>query len=343
MPSSSSTRAGEAEFYPLLRDVSRSFYLTLRVLPGAIRQPISLAYMLARATDTIADTDAIPEQQRQNSLAALAARIADPKSPALHLPELEARQSSPAERALLSRINDFLAVLSSLPEEDRSKIQRVLAIITSGQQLDLARFSQSGPSNIVALQSPAELDDYTWRVAGCVGEFWTAMCFAHLRPLPRRPENDMIGLGIRFGKGLQLVNILRDLPRDLRSGRCYLPAPELHALGLAPPDLLLSQNEARLRPVFNQWLARAEDHLRAGWAYTLALPARWARVRLACAWPILIGVATLQKLKDENVLDSARRIKASRLEVKRIMRQSLLALPFRSRWAALPRRLNQNF
>ena len=41
---------------PILRDVSRAFYLTLRVLPGEVRQSIGLFYLLARTTDTIADT-----------------------------------------------------------------------------------------------------------------------------------------------------------------------------------------------------------------------------------------------------------------------------------------------
>jgi len=49
---------------PLLRDVSRSFYLTLRVLPKEIRPQVSLAYLLARATDTIADTKAVPRAKR---------------------------------------------------------------------------------------------------------------------------------------------------------------------------------------------------------------------------------------------------------------------------------------
>ena len=44
----------------LLRDVSRSFYKTLAILPGSIRPQISLAYLLARTTDTIADTEIVP-------------------------------------------------------------------------------------------------------------------------------------------------------------------------------------------------------------------------------------------------------------------------------------------
>ena len=40
----------------LLAAVSRSFYLTLKALPKELREPISLAYLLARTADTIADT-----------------------------------------------------------------------------------------------------------------------------------------------------------------------------------------------------------------------------------------------------------------------------------------------
>ncbi len=39
----------------LLKRTSRSFYLTLRVLPAAVRPQIGLAYLLARTTDTVAD------------------------------------------------------------------------------------------------------------------------------------------------------------------------------------------------------------------------------------------------------------------------------------------------
>lgn len=338
-----STAQTETDFLSLLREVSRSFYLTLRVLPSPIRPQIGLAYLLARATDTVADTGAVPAERRVAALRMLADRIAERRSEPLRLPELESRQSSPGERVLLGRIDEFLALLWKLAPEDRLLVQRVLAIITSGQELDLLRFEHAHEQRIVALESAEQLDDYTFRVAGCVGEFWTRMCVAHLRPRPAVPLEDMVQLGVRFGQGLQLVNILRDLPRDLRQGRCYLPAPELAAAGLNPADLLVSRNEARVRPVYDPWLKKAADHLRAGWRYVLDLPGAWIRVRLACAWPVLIGVATLDKLQRENMLDSERRIKVSRPEVRRILRCSLLALPFRARWAALPRKLHPNF
>src|SRR3954451_3955819 len=60
---------------PLLRSVSRSFYLSLRFLPKALRDPLSLAYLLARATDTIADTTGAPVTLRTEALRTLAAAI----------------------------------------------------------------------------------------------------------------------------------------------------------------------------------------------------------------------------------------------------------------------------
>ena len=44
----------------ILRSVSRSFYLSIRFLPRLLREPIALAYLLARATDTVADTTRVP-------------------------------------------------------------------------------------------------------------------------------------------------------------------------------------------------------------------------------------------------------------------------------------------
>ena len=55
----------------LLKQTSRSFYLTLRVLPADVSPQIGLAYLLARATDTIADTELVPLAQRLAALQAL--------------------------------------------------------------------------------------------------------------------------------------------------------------------------------------------------------------------------------------------------------------------------------
>ena len=56
------------------------------------------------------------------------------------------------------------------------------------------------------------------------------------------------------------------------------------------------------------------------------------RVRLACAWPILIGWETLKRLRAGNALDAARRIKVSRGQVRQIMLRSVLLYPLPGAW-----------
>jgi farnesyl-diphosphate farnesyltransferase len=341
----------------LLKQVSRSFYLTLRVLPGAIRPQIGLAYLMARASDTIADTEVVPVSMRLNALEALRERFQGKSTAPLNLAEFafcakssraevssnnpvtlsagDAHSSSDAERALLERIEEALSLVNQFSQDDQQRIRQVLETITSGQSLDLSRFAGATQRHIVALQSDEELDDYTYRVAGCVGEFWTRICRAHLFPKAAVDEAALLGNGNRFGKGLQLTNILRDLPSDLAQGRCYIPAGRLREIKLPPEALLHPATMPAFRPLYQGYLAQAEAHLAAGWTYTNTLPRGCARVRLACAWPILIGMRTLRRLRETNVLDASRRIKISRQEVRKLLLLSLVCYPWPRAWDGL--------
>jgi farnesyl-diphosphate farnesyltransferase len=137
-------------------------------------------------------------------------------------------------------------------------------------------------------------------------------------------------LGVNYGKGLQLVNILRDAPADLRSGRCYLPADELQAIGLTPADLLRTPESTR--PVFDRWLQQAQEHLDDGFRYLTAL--RPARLRIACFLPWYLGKKTLQAMRAAPPLESPTRIKVSRATVRAAL---LLALPVAFSNASLDR------
>lgn len=316
----------------LLRQVSRSFYLTLRILPRPIRSQISLAYLLARASDTIADTGLVALDSRLAALRQLRQRILGASGAPLDFGQMAQKQGSPAEGVLLERCEEAVALLERCAHPDRERIRQVLEIITGGQELDLTRFAGAGPQGVIALDTDSELDDYTYRVAGCVGEFWTRICRAHLFPRAALDEAWLLANGARFGKGLQLVNILRDIPRDLQNGRCYLPRQALKAAGLRPEDLFSLANLPALRPVYDGYLDRARSHLQAGWDYTNALPVGQFRLRLACAWPILIGAKTLAKLRRLDILDATRPIKVSRGEVRGIMARTLLLYSWQPAW-----------
>ena len=321
----------------LLKATARSFYLTLRVLPARVRPQIGLAYLLARTTDTVADTEIVPLAQRLAALQNLRERILGQSAAPLNFSELARQQGSPAERELLEKVEDSLAALETLTAADRELVHSVLTTITSGQELDVRRFATAGPGKITALATTTELDDYTYRVAGCVGEFWTRICRAHIFPHARIDEKQFIYDGIRFGKGLQLVNILRDLPADLKNGRCYLPLEKLRPAGLTAENLLLPENEARFLPLFRAQLDVAEAHLAAGWRYTNTLPFGQFRVRLACAWPVLLGLKTIQRLRSANMGALQERVKVPRGEVYGMMARSILACPVPFLWRKLYR------
>jgi farnesyl-diphosphate farnesyltransferase len=301
---------------PLLRSVSRSFYLSLRFLPKALRDPLSLAYLLARATDTIADTTRPPVGLRMEALRELAAAIQGTatKESVDELRESFSRQQSdPAERTLIEQIPALLNWLADLPSADREQVRDVLVTINRGQSLDLERFGTG--NEIQALQNAGQLDEYTYLVAGCVGEFWTRLCFRHVKNFSARPEPEMRELGIRYGKGLQLINILRDAGDDLRNGRCYFPAAELDSLGLSLAELRC--DPARMEPVMKKWRDNAERGVAAGMEYAAAIRSR--RVRFATALPAMIGARTLALLREAGPAALERKVKVPRTEVRKMI------------------------
>ena len=307
----------------LLRRVSRSFYLSLAVLPGSVRPTIGLAYLFARASDTIADTRLIDRASRIAHLEALRAALAD-DGRSIAVGATAGAQALPAERRLLERLPDCLAAYRALPAADRGRVHAVLATIIEGQIQDLRVFPGEDEGKLAALETREDLDRYTYLVAGCVGEFWTEVHVAHRPRLARWDLPRMRGLGARFGKGLQLTNVLRDVPRDLRQGRCYLPRQDLARWGLEPRDLLDPGRAPAARPLLREWLNAALDHYEAGWQYTFAIPRRETRMRLACAWPLLIGLRTLDLLAaSPNWLDPAITLKVPRARVYGLMAHSL--------------------
>ena len=279
----------------LLRSVSRSFYLSLRILPGSVRPTLSLAYLLARASDSVADVATSPREDRIRLLRGLPASW-----PQDSLPELAG-----ADRELIGALPDLLASLRESP--DREEIERVWRTILDGQIFDITRFAppagasaksaddaDHGTAGVPPASSEcgqdarapcslrfsemrpppagsltlAEAVHYTGLVAGCVGEFWTDICFKHVPDYSRESLETMRGLGFSLGCGLQWVNILRDRQADAADGRIYVP-PE-H---------------------FSSALLIARGHLADGARYADAVRPR--RLRTACRLPLLLAERTL--------------------------------------------------
>ena len=142
------------------------------------------------------------------------------------------------------------------------------------------------------------------------------MSLAHLITLPSEKEEEFFEKGIRFGKALQMINILRDIPEDLRFGRCYIPEQELSKHKMKPEDLYDSNNIEKFRPLYDEYLDLTNDHLDAAVEYIKMLPETQFRLKASCMLPVLIGQRTVTLLREGNILDSSDRIKVTRDEIK---------------------------
>ncbi len=308
-------RRSAPDMLALLRGVSRSFYVSIRLLPAALRMPVAVAYLLARAADTVADTAKLPPADRLAHLDTLVSAV-DEGVPSAGIQALSDSfaplQHDAHERDLIFALSHCLRWLSELDAPDRDDVRTVLRNITRGQALDVERFPGMP---VRALETRAELDEYTYLVAGSVGEFWTELGFRHLPDFANLPREEMRELARSYGMGLQLVNVLRDAGSDLAAGRCYFPSDELVAAGVTPDHI--TRDPDRFEPVWNRWQVQAQRGLDHGMRYADAVHNR--RVRAASALPALLGTRTLALLRDAGPERLQHRVKMPRREVRAVM------------------------
>ena len=289
-----------------------------------MRDQVSLSYLLARAADTIADTELIDRPRRLDYLSRLKAQFVTDQVAWAQVQDIQQAvgplQHDSVERVLLERLDDCFRLFQSFSPDDRSRIQRLMMTLTEGMEMDLTVFPGNSAEELVALKTLDDLDRYTYYVAGCVGEFWTDLMCSHRRGLASWNVREMSKVGVRFGKGLQLTNIVKDVAHDLQRGRCYVPEPMLADVGLKPRDLLQQGNLLRFRPVLGKLARMAVGHLDQGWLYTMAIPRYETRLRLSCMWPILSAGESLKLvMSSPDLLNPAVKVKIPRSKVYQII------------------------
>jgi farnesyl-diphosphate farnesyltransferase len=294
------------------------------VVPADVRDQVSLAYLFARAADTIADTDLIDRPRRLDYLSQLKAQFVSDHIAWRQIRDIQQAlgplQQDSAERVLLERLEDCFKLFQGFSPDDRRRVQRLMTTLTQGMEMDLMVFPGKTSEDLAAIKALDDLDRYTYYVAGCVGEFWTDLMCAHRRALASWNVREMSEVGVRFGKGLQLTNIVKDVAHDLQKGRCYIPESMLADVGLKPRDLLDQGNLSRFRPVLGKLALMAVEHLDQGWLYTMAIPRNETRLRLSCMWPILSAGESLRLvMSSPELLNPAVKVKIARSKVYQIM------------------------
>src|SRR2546426_864902 len=202
-----------------------------------------------------------------------------------------AERSERADFALLGGLPRVLAVFESLPGPDREIVRAGVGTLAAGMRRYATR-AAGRPAGAAYLYTEAELHDYCWVVAGCVGVMLTRLFERRLPAANPAEGKRRLEAPPAVGEALQLTNILLDWPADLRRGRCHLPAAWLAEWGLAPADLVAGDSPgvrvlaSRLESLARAALARVPDYLDL-------IPARCVRYRLFFLWPALWAAGSL--------------------------------------------------
>jgi farnesyl-diphosphate farnesyltransferase len=231
----------------LLEKTSRTFALSIPVLPEPTRVEVTVAYLLFRIADTLEDATLWSRSRQVDELAAMAALLREPTPDAAA--EISRRWTAdpPLDH------DGYLELLGETPEVIRATVElspaaRKLVCDHTLRTIDLmADFvSRRDERDGLELRNTQELRDYCYAVAGIVGEMLTELFLLDRAPLqPLAPA--LRERAATFGEALQLVNILKDAATDATEGRRYLPAgsDRLALFGLARDDLRVAGEYVR--------------------------------------------------------------------------------------------------
>jgi farnesyl-diphosphate farnesyltransferase len=295
-----------------LPGVSRTFALTIPVLPDALALVMTNAYLLCRIADTIEDDPGLTHEQKSlfhSRFVAVVKGTDDAEPFARDLAPLLSDRVLPAEHDLVRNTPAVIRVTHGCSAEERDALTRCVSIMCRG----MPEFQRN--KSLRGLRELDELADYCYYVAGVVGEMCTELFALHCPELKPKREV-MLRLAVSFGQGLQMTNILKDIWDDRQSGACWLPR-SVFARG----TMDLEQLEAwHAQPVFREGLEQllgvGHAHLRNALEYTCMIPKREAGIRRFCLWAIGLAVLTLRKIHRNPTFRSGADVKVSRRTVK---------------------------
>jgi len=296
--------------YEMLRQVSRTFALSIEQLPGILRDSITMAYLLLRVSDCLEDCDDIPTEEKPKLLRLWAA-VLDKNEPVEKLVEKIAYLDgqSDAEIYVAQHASYVLSELYRLPVD----LQNILVKHVNETSLGMARWQEHGPF----VEDEAEMDDYMHCVAGIVGYLLTDV-FAWYSPRFAKIKDKVMPLSREYGLGLQAVNILRGMRKDYERGWVYIPRTFYEKVGLTRDSMFLPENLEKSMQVVNMVADKAERHLANGMVYLTCFPAWQLQLRLGCMWPLFFAVKTLA-LSRNNADVILHEVKMTRDQVKDIM------------------------
>jgi farnesyl-diphosphate farnesyltransferase len=315
----------------MLPRVSRTFALNIGLLRGTLGEAVLLAYLLCRIADSVEDSPHMEPAERARFLAGYR-ELFPPGEGWREAVRAWARALGPVpagggEQELVANAFVVFTAYAALPAAYRQPVDDCVREMTAGMRTFALRRAAT-PDGRLRIETVAELEEYCHYVAGTVG---TMLCrlFALSSPaLDGGKVERMRALAGRFGLGLQLTNIVKDVAVDARHGVFYVPRALAARHRVQPEELLLPQHQPATRAVLREMVALAASALDGAVAFTLLIPRREARLRLFCLWPIFLAAGTLRRVHEEaEHLVPGKRPRLRRDEVRRWLGISTLVAP----------------
>ena len=292
-PPSSFNQLAHDELYQrsILESVSRTFALTIPLLPNGLEKVVGNTYLLCRIVDTIEDATCVDPTTKQELSTLFIKTVLDHSLSEQFVREcLIALINHPNhnEKDLIENIPRVLRVLQSCDERQRHAVAKCVQIMSEGMSYFHIRQNQIG------LEDLQEFEKYCYVVAGVVGEMLTTL-FALHSPAFAKAISGKESLAIAFGQALQMTNILKDSPEDQLRGVSWKPK------GLGQTDLLVIAHQ------------KLEDSLR----YICCIPKSEPGIRQFCFLAFGLAVMTLKQIAQRQMLQGGAEVKLTRGQVSR--------------------------
>jgi len=306
----------------VLPDVSRTFALGIRLLPAALSWSVSIAYLICRIADTIEDDSGRSIPERKALLAELERALANPTAGVIGL---QSGTWPASERNLMVSNDRVLREFARLPIAEQAIIAKWVREMIGGMAESL---SATGRSATTPFEDLADLHRYCYYVAGTVGHMLTDLFQAHSRRIDAARHEALDRLATAFGLGLQLTNVTRDMPDDIRDGRNFIPAVLWRDADLAPAELFTAGHEEASWRVAEPLAADAGKHLELALAYCCALPRTELRMRFFCYTSLIFATRTLALIEQQrDAFVRGKRIKMTRRNVYLLLALSAMCVP----------------
>lgn len=296
----------------MLRGVSRTFALTIPLLPPLLRTVVGNAYLLCRIADTIEDDSALSRSDKQLFSERFIKLVCGQGDAAGFASELSLRlavDTTASERDLVARTAEVIAITHSFNKVQRAALARCIEVMASG----MAYYQQQHGGGM-GLPDMASFNHYCYCVAGVVGELLTEL-FCDYSPEIAKHRRELMCLATLFGQGLQMTNILKDVHEDGARGACWLPQDVFAAAGYELGHQRHGECGEAWRTAMLHMIGLAGWHLRQAVCYSLIIPRKHLALRRFCLWAVGMAVWTLRAMARRPDFNAGKEVKISRRAV----------------------------